>query len=167
MRHAILAGLLLTSVAAAGCGPSTSACDGSCPSIAGTYAVTTSSLVGSCGFTPWLLGPTVTLQQSAGSGTVTFDVIDPVEQLEVPLSALVRVPNDGGSVADVQGLLRTQRESMAKGPIVELQLLFDGAISQTGSRRVLSGTLDTEDVLADGCVTAITFEATETPTATP
>jgi len=160
-------GLVVLALASAGCQAPSVACDGSCPAIAGTYAVTSSTLSGTCGFTPWLLEPTLTLQQATGSGTVTFDVVDPVEQLSVPVTAEVRVPVNGGSVADIAGFLRAVRSAQTMGPIVELQLTFNGVVVQQGTTRTLSGSLSTRDVQGDGCIVEISFEGTQTVAATP
>ncbi|HEY3447171.1 MAG TPA: hypothetical protein VGK67_12440 [Myxococcales bacterium] len=149
------AGLAATVLGAASCSD-TQTCDGSCPNVADDYAVQSSTLSGDCGFTPWLVPPTVTLAQEAKAGRVTIELIDPVNQVPVRLAADLFVPGpdeDTDAVAVLRGFQRAVRQAVSsQGGLEELQLFFSGSVSESGGWRTLQLTLQTRPVFGASCV---------------
>jgi hypothetical protein len=132
-----LAAAVAATVAASACGGS-AACDGNCPAVADDYAVQTSTLDQACGFTPWLVPPTLTLAQTSAGNRVTLSVIDPANQVSVGLLADLRVPDSGQAIAVFEGLLRTQRQSsLGSADLLTVQIVLDGSITISEGRRFL------------------------------
>ena len=146
---AVCCGLLLL----AAC-DDTETCGARCPEIADSYAVLFNSVTRQCGFTPWLLPPTLVIGQDSGADRVTLGLIDPVNQQPVLLLGDLRVPGDPESdaVAVFHGFQRTVRQAdWSQRELIELQLFFSGAITVEDGRRRLSLTLQTQPVLGGSC----------------
>ena len=151
--RALAAAFVVSSFAllASGCGGSTD-CNGSCPSIAADYAVQTSTLDRSCDFQPWLLPPTVTISQAGASSHVTLSVIDPANQVEVPLTAEMRVPNNGKAVAELEGSQWAQRQSgLASTDLPTVRITVSGSVTESNGRRWLELSLVTTE-LGSACM---------------
>ncbi|WP_143177856.1 hypothetical protein [Cystobacter ferrugineus] len=152
--------VVLLALVASGCDTSQTPCSGSCPDISGVYSIETLTPAGECGFSPYLLAPSVQIEQTREGRKVVFHVIDPTTQLEVPLSGDVYGPAPGEGV----GLLgsfridsRTTRLARSgSDQLVTLDVVVTGSVSQAGDRRVLTATMNTTDAMSgEGCTATL------------
>ncbi|MCY1083595.1 hypothetical protein [Archangium lansingense] len=152
MRHVSLPVVLLA-LASSGCGADPEPCIDGCPDISGVYSVKSATPMGQCPFSPYLLAPTVQLQQTDEGRRALFHVIDPTTQLEVPLAGDVYAPGpkDGsevlGSFRIDSFVVRSTNQSDERSRL--LNLSASGAVSLHEGRRVLTATLSTTDITAE------------------
>jgi hypothetical protein len=149
MRHVSLPVVLLA-LASSGCGTDPEPCSSGCPDISGLYSVKNATPVGQCPFSPYLLAPTVQLQQLDDGRRALFHVIDPSTGLEVPLTGNVytRGPKEGpeviGSFRIDSVVVRSTSASDERTRVLELSA--SGSVSLHEGRRVLTATLSTLDI---------------------
>lgn len=140
---------VLVALASSGCGTEQGPCTDGCPVLSGVYAIQNTTPVGDCGFSPYLLGPTVQLLQSDDGRRATFNVIDPSTQLEVPLVGEVYAPGPKDDPALIGSFRLRARTARAASRSDERTLTLDvnasGAVSLHEGRRMLSATLSTLD----------------------
>lgn len=148
MRHVSLPVVLLV-LASSGCGAGREPCVDGCPDISGLYAVKSATPVGRCPFSPYLLAPTVRLQQMDDGRRALLHVIDPATRLEVPLTGDVYAPGrkDGpevlGSFRSDSFVVRSASRPEERTRVLELSAT--GSVSLHEGRRVLTATLSTTD----------------------
>ena len=152
--------VVLSLVASAGCDTHQTPCTDNCPTLAGSYSLQDSEPLGECAFTPYLLPPTVSLEQSADRRHVTLTVIDPSTRLQVPLTGDVYAPGPGsssGTVGSFRITTRTVRTvSASEDSIVTLDVTATGSVLEREGRRVLSATLNTQEELTqEGCLATL------------
>jgi hypothetical protein len=149
MKHVSLPVVLLA-LASSGCGADPEPCISGCPDISGLYSVRNATPVGQCPFSPYLLAPTVRLQQLDDGRRAVFHVIDPSTNLEVPLTGDVYAPGpkDGpevlGSFRMGSVVVRSTRASDERTRVLDLSA--SGSVSLHEGRRVLTATLSTLDI---------------------
>lgn len=149
MRHVSLPVVLLA-LASSGCGADPEPCIDGCPDISGLYSVRHATPVGQCTFSPYLLAPTVQLQQLDDGRRAVFHVIDPATNLEVPLTGDVYAPGpkDGpeviGSFRIDSVVVRSTSASDERTRVLDLSA--SGSVSLREGRRVLTATLSTMDI---------------------
>jgi hypothetical protein len=146
---------VLLALVTGGCDTSRKPCEGNCPDLSGVYSIRDTVSVGECGFTPYLLAPSLDFQQADEGRELAFQIIDPTTQLAVPLSGDVYAPREGeeGLVGSFQIDSRTTRLAQREGDkMVTLNVTAAGSVTRVEERRVLSLTLITTDVSNDrGC----------------
>ncbi|HEX8536711.1 MAG TPA: hypothetical protein VF664_04555 [Cystobacter sp.] len=152
--------VVLLALVASGCDTSQAPCSGNCPDISGVYSIESTTPAGDCGFSPYLLPPSVRVEQTREGRGVLFHVIDPTTQLVVPLSGDVYAPAPG----EDEGLLgsfridsRTTRLAHSGGDqLVTLDVAVMGSVSLVEDRRVLTATLNTTDAQSgQGCTATL------------
>ncbi|REG30806.1 hypothetical protein ATI61_106276 [Archangium gephyra] len=149
MRHVSLPVVLLA-LASSGCGADPEPCISGCPDISGLYSVKNATPVGQCPFSPYLLAPTVQLQQLDDGRRAVFHVIDPATGLEVPLTGDVYAPGpkEGrevlGSFRIDSAVVRATSASDERTRVLELSA--SGSVSLHEGRRVLTATMSTLDI---------------------
>ncbi|ATB29934.1 hypothetical protein [Melittangium boletus] len=150
--------VLLLALAAGGCDNSQAPCTQGCPDISGVYSLEDSVPVGNCPFSPYLLAPSVELQQSSERRKVVLHVIDPTTQVEVPLSGDVYMASTSDMIGSFRIDTRTTRlANRTSEQTVTLDVLATGVVSLRDGHRVLSATLSTTDALSNqACTTTLT-----------
>ena len=149
MRHVSLPVVLLA-LASSGCGADPEPCISGCPDLSGLYSVKNATPVGQCPFSPYLLAPTVQLQQLDDGRRIVFHAIDPATGLEVPLTGDVytRGPKEGpevlGSFQSGSVVVRSTSASDERTRVLELSA--SGSVSRHEGRRVLTATVSTRDI---------------------
>jgi len=153
-----ISSLLLLALAAGGCDNAQAPCTQGCPDISGVYSLEESVPVGDCPFSPYLLAPSVELQQSNERRKVTLGIIDPTTQVEVPLSGDVYMASSSDMIGSFRIDTRTTRlANRTSEQTVTLDVLATGTVSLREGRRVLSATLTTTDARsAQACTTTLT-----------
>jgi hypothetical protein len=149
---------VLLALVASGCDTSQGPCSQNCPNIAGVYSIDNTVPTGECGFSPYLLAPSVEIQQGSQGRKMSFRVIDPTTQLEVPLSGDVYAPDKGGGlIGSFRITSRTTRlASRTSEQLVTLDVTATGSVSLVEDRRVLSATLNTTDATSGrGCTATL------------
>lgn len=149
------------------CGPTAAVCDVDCPAIAGTYRIISQTTLGACPFTPYLLGPTLALEQSPDGRRVSAQVIDPVQQLPVLLAGEVFRPR--GDDPEVIGSFRmfaSTRRAPSPGEqgLVALDVTLTGTVATDDEGRHVTGSLTTfqiGDADDDGCQVTFGFTGRE------
>jgi len=148
----------------ASCGGS-KLCQGDCPSIGDSYSITSSTVSGACDFTPPIVPPSLTLTQSGDGQRVTLGLIDPVNQVPLPLLADVSVSDDNNATGLFIGFARTVRQATLLDPrLLTLQTTVSGSVSVKHPRRQLSGVLNVTVISGSeagkACNTTTTFLGT-------
>ena len=144
---------------ASGCDTSQTPCSQTCPDISGVYSIEETTPTGDCGFSPYLLAPSVRISQSHQGRQVTMQLIDPTTQLEVPLSGDVYGPGPG--TPELLGSFRvdsrtTRLARRDSDQLVTLTVTAAGSVSLVGGRRLLSATLTTTDAMSTtGCTATL------------
>ncbi|MET0406336.1 MAG: hypothetical protein ABW123_28210 [Cystobacter sp.] len=152
----------LLALAAGGCDPSRTPCEGdTCPDISGVYSIRDTVPAGECDFTPYLFAPSVDIRQEGGGQRMVFHVIDPTTQLAVPLSGDVYAPGadrEEGLLGTFRIDSRTTRLAHRDGDqVVTLNVAATGSVTRVEGRRLLSATLTTTDTRTDsGCTLTLT-----------
>ena len=150
---------LLLVLAASGCDTAQGPCYQSCPDISGMYAIDNTVPVGECGFSPYLLSPSVRIEQGSMGRQATFYVIDPTTQLEVALSGDVYGPTSTGTgeLGSFRIDSRTTRLAQrTSSETVTLEVVVTGSVSRVSGRRMLTATLNTTDLTnSQGCTTTL------------
>lgn len=159
MNRATALTAAVLALAASGCDTSQTPCNQSCPDISGVFSIEETTPSGACGFTPYLLAPSVRISQSHQGRQATMSLIDPTTQLEVPLSGDVYGPGPGtpemlgGFRIDSRTTRLARRDS---DQLVTLTVTAAGSVSLVGGRRLLSVTLTTTDATsATGCTATL------------
>ena len=163
MRHVSLPVVLLA-LASSGCGADLEPCISGCPDISGMYSVKTATPMGQCPFSPYLLAPTVQLQQLDDGRRAMLHVIDPSTGLELPLMGDVYArgrkegPEVLGSFQIDSVVVRSTSASDGRTRVLELSA--SGSVSRRQGRRVLTATLNTIDITNEsspdrGCVNTL------------
>lgn len=150
--------VVLLALVASGCDTSQAPCSETCPDISGVYSIQNTTPTGECGFSPYLLPPSVRLEPTREGRGVLFHVIDPTTQLEVPLSGDVYTPGEGeGLLGSFRIHGRTTRLARSGGDeLVTLDVTVMGSVSQVEERRVLTATVNTTDARSgQGCTTTL------------
>lgn len=123
--------------ALSGCGGE-QPCRGGCPDISGAYQVEASAVAGECSFTPWLVGPTLVLTQTADGATISTEVIDPVNQIPVTLTGDVFTPTATETTFRMRG--QTHRQDTQRSDLTSrFELRFNGTVLHG---RALNGTFN-------------------------
>ncbi|MBM7112461.1 hypothetical protein [Archangium primigenium] len=151
--------VLLLALAAAGCDNAQAPCTQGCPDISGVYSIADSVPVGECPFSPYLLSPSVEIQQSNERRKVLLHVVDPTTQLEVPLSGDVYLASNSDMLGSFRVETRTTRlANRSSEQTLTLDVLINGTVALRDGRRVLSATLTTTDVrsTSQACTTTLT-----------
>lgn len=145
-----------------GCGTSWQVCTGTCPVVAGEYAVQSNTLAGACDFAPYLLGPSISLTQVTSNSAQT-SLVDPTQSFPVQLTGDVLVPEGSSdeTIAAVEMQSQVTRLLSADSSSLDtFSLRFQADLSTGGH---LSGQLQTTDlgtVSGDQpCVSTIVFSA--------
>lgn len=134
--------MVLALYGASACGPQGAPCVGdACPQVAGTYALQSSSVVGTCAFVPLLPGPSLELEQSEDGSRLLATFIDPVNRIEVTLSGDLLVSDESPDTATFVMNSRFPRLLRSGSPAtVDMHVTFSGAI-ELGEQRRLTATL--------------------------
>lgn len=146
----------------AACGRGPAPCTQDCPDLAGRYALAASLPAGACPFVPYLLGPTVLLEQPPERSSVTARIIDPVSQLELALSGPVFSPGprDGQSaVGSFSASAQVIRPADENRELVTLEVVFSGSAYRVADSVRLSADLTTAaiDGPGAGCFVNVAF----------
>ncbi|ATB34629.1 hypothetical protein CYFUS_000036 [Cystobacter fuscus] len=151
--------VVLLALVASGCDTSQAPCRETCPDISGVYSIESTTPAGECGFSPYLLPPSVRLEQTRDGRGVLFHVIDPTTQIEVPLSGDVYAPESGeeGLLGSFRIDSRTTRLARSgSDQLVTLDVTVMGSVSQVEDRRVLTATVNTTDAASNqGCTATL------------
>lgn len=152
--------VVLLALVASGCDTAQAPCNESCPDISGVYSIENTTPAGECGFSPYLLPPSVRLEQTRDGRGVLFHVIDPTTQLEVPLSGDVYAPTSEegeGMLGSFRIDSRTTRLAHSgSDQLVTLDVTVMGSVSQVEDRRVLTATVNTTDAQSgQGCTATL------------
>ena len=149
--------VLLLALAAGGCGDVQGPCTQGCPDISGTYSIADSVPTGTCPFSPYLIGPSVQLQQTDERRRVSLQIIDPTTQVEVPLTGDVYLAASGQELGSFRIDTRTTRMATRTGEqTLTLDVLATGSVALRDGRRVLTATLTTTDALSGpACTTTL------------
>ena len=159
MNRAPALSALVLALAAGGCDSSQTPCNQTCPDISGVFSIAETTPTGDCGFSPYLLAPSVRIAQSHQGRQATMTLIDPTTQLEVPLSGDVYGPGPGE--ANLVGSFRidsrtTRLARRDSDSLVTLTVSASGTVSLVGGRRLLAATLTTTDATsASGCTATL------------
>jgi hypothetical protein len=150
--------VLLLALAASGCSDVQGPCTQGCPDISGTYSVEDSVPTGDCPFSPYLIGPSMQLQQTDDKRRVSLQIIDPTTQVEVPLTGDVYLASSGQEIGSFRVDTRTTRMATRTGEqTLTLDVLATGSVFLRDGRRVLTATLSTTDALSGpACTTTLT-----------
>lgn len=151
------ASAVLLALTASGCDTSQTPCNQSCPDISGVFSIEETTPTGNCGFSPYLLTPSVRIEQSRQGRQATLHLIDPTTELEVPLSGDVYGPGPGDS--NLLGSFRidsrtTRLARRDSTELVTLTVSAAGTVSLVGGRRLLAATLTTTDAMSTSACTA-------------
>ena len=154
--------VLLALVASTGCNSTQAPCTEGCPNISGMYSLQDTTPLGECPFSPYLLPPTVQLEQSQDGRRVTLTVIDPSTQLEVPLTGDVYAPgpHDGAEAVGSFHIETRAARALSRNDdsLVTLDVSARGSVTLRDGRRMLSATLDTQDALSsESCLTTLSI----------
>ncbi|WP_152622335.1 hypothetical protein [Archangium violaceum] len=126
----------------------------------------TATPMGQCPFRPYLLAPTVQLQQMDDGRRAMFHVIDPSTGLELPLvgDVYARGRKEGPEVLGsfLIDSVVVRSTSASDGGTRVLELSASGSVSLRQGRRVLTATLNTIDITNEsspdrGCVNTLSI----------
>ncbi|MHB8875520.1 MAG: hypothetical protein ACYC8T_17690, partial [Myxococcaceae bacterium] len=115
-----------------------------------------------CSFEPYLLGSSLVIDQSEDTSTLSASIIDPVNQLILPLTGYLVVPPDG-AVAILSLRAQTTRQATHLSQAVLLEVDLHATVFDADDHRRLDGDLTTTNLpLPDGgtvCTVMIPFNA--------
>lgn len=136
------AAMVIGGVLLAGCGGD-HLCDGTnCPDVSGTFSLLSAQPQGDCTFASYVPPPTITLTQTDGGRHVTTQLIDPINQLLVPITGSVLERNDDGSGSfRLHTQLLRQATSRSDSQLVTLQLTMNGTVTRRSDRSTLTSQL--------------------------
>ncbi|MGA9523478.1 MAG: hypothetical protein WBV82_18590 [Myxococcaceae bacterium] len=140
------------------------ACEAGCPDVSGAYSLTTSTASGQCAFEPYLLPPTIKLEQTGGSGQVATTLIDPVQQLELAISGTLFThadTDDPALIASFRSLTQPTRQPTANTTdLTRFEVLLTGSVFEGNGARHVSGQLiqtELEGAGQTGCSVSQSF----------
>lgn len=152
-----------------GCGQQDVCVEG-CPRVGGTYQLTQVVPAQECGFEPYLFPPVLELAQSPDGTGVDTQLIDPVNQLQVPISGEVLEEEDSRVGGFRMRARVTRQRSGEDTSLVNLDVRLTGSVDRGENPARLGATLQLFELFprgSTGCVALLQVTGEEvilTPT---